>query len=92
MEIVRSQDCGNSPKDQLVEAPTIALLTGELRKDSDIVTEVVQWNIVGVKSLSGRIAIQAEIETIRSRSILKLSVEHAITQGKAGADYFAWSH
>lgn len=42
MEIVRSQDCGNSPKNQLVEAPTIALLTGEFQTQSDTVTEDVQ--------------------------------------------------
>ncbi len=85
MEIVRSQDCGNSPKNQLVLNLTIALLTGEFQTPSDTVTEDVQWNIVGVKSLSGWKAILAEMETIRTRSILKLSIEHAITHGKAGA-------
>lgn len=85
MEIVRINDCGNSPKNQLVESLTIALLTGALQIQSDIVTEDAQWNIVGGKVLYGREAILAEMETIHSSSILKLSVEHAISHGKAGA-------
>ena len=85
MEIVRSQDCGNSPKNQLVENLAIALLTNELKKRSDYVTEDVQWNRVGGKSLEGRKAILKELEVMHNRSILKLTVVHAITHGKAGA-------
>ena len=85
MEIVRSQDCGNSPKNQLVENLAIALLTNELIKQPDLVTEDVQWSIVGGKSLHGRKAILNELEAIRSHSILKLTVVHAITHGKTGA-------
>ena len=85
MEIKRSQDCGNSPKNQLVENLTIALLTGKLQTQSEIVTDDSEWTIVGGKSLSGRKAMLVEMEAVRGRSILKLSIDHAITHGKAGA-------
>lgn len=84
-KIVRSPDCGNSPKNQLAETLAIALLTNELETQSDLVTEDVQWNIVGEKSIYGRKAVLHEQEAIRSRPILKLTVIHAITHGKSGA-------
>lgn len=84
-EIIRSQDCGNSPKNQLVENLSIALLTNELKNQSDLVTEDVKWNKVGGKSLHGREVILNELDTISGHSILKLIVVHAITHGKSGA-------
>ncbi len=85
MEIIRSQSCGNSPKNQLVENLTIALFTGELQSQLELVTDDVQWNNVGVNSLCGQQALLLELETIRRRVIRKLTIGHAISHGKAGA-------
>ncbi len=85
MELVRSQDCGNSPKNQLAENLAIALLTSELETVSTLVTEDAQWNIVGGNFLSGQAAISTELEAMGNRPISKLTVLHAITHGKSGA-------
>lgn len=85
MEIEKISDCGNSPKNQLVEDLTIALITGQLQLHTDLVIKDVQWTMVGEKALFGRAAVMAEMETIQSRSILKVKIDHAITHGKAGA-------
>jgi ketosteroid isomerase-like protein len=61
-EIERSKDCGNSPKNQLVEDLAIALSTGDHRTVSRLVTDDAQWTIVGGSAFRGREAILQAIE------------------------------
>ncbi len=85
MEIIRTADCGNSPKNQLAETLTIALLTSDLRPHAAIIAEDAQWHQADGTTLSGRDALLKEMERTRSRSIVTLTVTHAITHGKVGA-------
>lgn len=84
-KIVRSRDCGNSPKNLLIENLAVALVTGDRRTAASLLTADVQWNIVGGKVLSGREAVLQELEDVNSKSIVQLTVWHAVTHGKAGA-------
>lgn len=82
-KIIRSKDCGNSPKNQLVEDLTVALLTHDLQTAAALTTEDVQWHLANGKSIHGREAVLKEAENVRS--IQKLTVLHALTHGKSGA-------
>lgn len=83
--IERSKDCGNSPKNQLVEDITVAILTGDGRTVSRLVTDDIQWKIVGGDTFYAREAILQAIERTDSDSILKLTIWHVMSHGKSGA-------
>jgi hypothetical protein len=85
MRILRSKDCGNSPKNQLVENLAVALSTGDRRTVSELVTDDVRWSIVGADVFHGREAALQELERVNGDSIVELTVEHVVTHGKSGA-------
>jgi hypothetical protein len=84
-KIVRSKDCGNSPKNQLVENLAVALATGDRRTAASLVTDDVQWNIVGGEVLSGRETVLRALLDVNGKAIVQLTVLHVVTHGKAGA-------
>jgi hypothetical protein len=84
-KVVRSQDCGNSPKNQLVENLTVALATGDHPTVAGLVTDDVQWRIIGGEVLHGREAVLRALQDVNGKSIAQLTVSHVVTHGKAGA-------
>ncbi|MBN1315770.1 MAG: hypothetical protein JXA42_09890 [Anaerolineales bacterium] len=59
MNIVQSADCGNSPKNRLVENPAVALSIGDYLTVSSLATDDVLWRIVGEKSQGREAVLQA---------------------------------
>ena len=51
-EVERSGDCGNSPKNKLLEDLSVALYTSDAEFVLDRVTDDIQWNIVGEEVIS----------------------------------------
>lgn len=84
-KIVRSKDCGNSPKNPLVENLAVALSTGDHRMVSELVTDDVQWSIVGGKVLRGREAVLQALSKVACVPIATLTVLHVVTHGRSGA-------
>jgi hypothetical protein len=84
-KIVRSQDCGNSPKNQLVENLAVALSTGDDRAASGLITEEVQWEIVGSGTLRGRESVLQTLRDLNGQAIVQLTILHVVTHGKSGA-------
>lgn len=83
--IERSDDCGNSPKNKLVEDLAVALLTRDTKVVSDLVTNDVEWSVAGGKTITGREAVLGSLDTVNEPVIEELVVFHAVTHGKAGA-------
>jgi hypothetical protein len=83
--VVRSKDCGNSPKNQLVEDLAVALSTGDRGTVARLVTDDAQWRVIGGNTLRGREAVLQAIEHVDRGSIVMLTVWHVITHGKSGA-------
>jgi hypothetical protein len=84
MKVVRSKDCGNSPKNQLVENLAVALATGDTATATKLVTDDVEWSIVGAEELHGRDAIVVVLERAGTKGS-KLTVAHVLSHGKVGA-------
>ncbi len=84
-KVIRSADCGNSPKNRLVENLAVALATGDLRAVSGLVAGDVEWTVVGGGVFRGREAVLQALERVGGDSILKLIVRHVVTHGKSGA-------
>jgi hypothetical protein len=62
--IIRSKDCGNSSKNKLVEDLAIALSTNDHSTLSALVTDDVEWNIIGNKVLHGRAAVLQALQVV----------------------------
>lgn len=84
-KVVRSNDCGNYPKNQLVENLAVALSTGDHRTVSELVTDDVQWSIVGGETLQGREAVLQALPQVAAAPVVTLTVLHVVTHGKSGA-------
>lgn len=84
-KVVRSKDCGNSPKNQLAENLAVALWTGDLRTVADLVTDDVQWSVVGGEALHGREAVLRALPDVNGAPVATLTVSHVVTHGRAAA-------
>lgn len=77
--IKHSKDCGNSPKNKLVQEFAIALETGRVH---DAFTDGVIWRRTSKSTLEGKQALLAALA--RAVPPEKLTIEHAIAHGKVG--------
>jgi hypothetical protein len=85
MNVVRSKDCGNSPKNGLVEDLAVALATGDVDTVAKLTIDDAQWRIIGVGELRGRDAIVTALPRLVGRENTKLEITHVMSHGKAGA-------
>ena len=84
-EINRSGDCGNSPKNQLVENVSVALAIADVDALSDWVTDDVKWEVVGGSTVSGQSELADAVERPGREEPTAVTIEHVVTHGKAGA-------
>ena len=84
-KIIKSDDCGNSPKNLLVESISIALARGDGRSLSGSVTDDIRWNIIGTDLLQGKEGFDARLEQLKNDKVTEIVIQHVATHGKAGA-------
>lgn len=82
VEIVRSGECGNSPKNAFAEEFAIALMTGDEKCAGWIADESVAI-FPGGKAQGREAIIAAVAETVADLNALR--IVHAITHGRVGA-------
>jgi hypothetical protein len=84
-KIVKTKDCGNSPKNLLVQSLAIAIETANATAFSRCVAPDVIWALPGRKSFSGKAACLAYLKSRLSASPKQISVRRAVSHGRAGA-------
>jgi ketosteroid isomerase-like protein len=85
-KVIRSKDCGNSPKNKLLEEVEIALANRDVGFLLTSVTDDVHWRFVGHESLRGANALfEALHRTSRPSEVAEITIHHVVTHGKAGA-------
>jgi hypothetical protein len=84
-EVERSGDCGNSPKNKLLEDLSVALYTSDAEFVLDRVTDDIQWNIVGEEVISSTQDLAEAVGKVMNRKPRKLTILHVVTHGRAGA-------
>lgn len=84
-EINRRADCGNSPKNQLVENVSVALATADMDALSVWITDDVTWEIVGRAMASGRSELAQTVERLGREEPAAVTIEHVMAHGRAGA-------
>lgn len=87
LNIVRSPDCGNSPKNKLLEDLEISFARGDLDFILASVSEDVQWNILGKGSIRGKAALveALQLRQVGDNAVIELTIDHVVSHGKAGA-------
>ena len=85
-EIIRSPDCGNSPKNKFVEDLEVAFAQRDTDFLLDSVADDIQWNIVGETTIRGKDALKETLERIpQDCEVTKITIDHVVTHGKVRA-------
>ena len=82
-KILRSKDCGNSPKNQLLQDLTIAMAKADTSTARELVTGDIEWTPIGRQPVPGVDAFCRAFS--RYGPATKLTIEHVISHGKSGA-------
>ena len=85
ISITRSADCGNSPKNQLVEDVSVALATAHADTLADQLIDEVRWEIVGGPTLTGRAEVTEAIPRHLRETPTSVTIERVVTHGRGGA-------
>lgn len=82
-KVQRSRDCGNSPKNQLLQELTVAIARGDEGQTLKSLSADVQWNPIGRKSVSGAQAVCRGL--LRYGPASSLEIGHVVSHGRSGA-------
>jgi len=80
-----NKDCGNSPKNLLLQRMTVAFAEGDVDTILEVVAEDFCWNKIGEKLIQGKINLIKELAHFNLTNVEELTILHALTHGKAGA-------
>jgi hypothetical protein len=83
--VIKSKDCGNSPKNLLVQALVVAIETSNAAAFARCVTDEVVWVLPGRKSFDGKAASLAYLKAQTRDALKQVKVRRAISHGRAGA-------
>lgn len=85
LRIQRSGDCGNSPKNRLLEALTVALLAGDAARVTALTSASVRWRMPNRPPVEGQAAVVATAVRERAKAGRTLTIHHVVSHGRAGA-------
>lgn len=83
--VIVSEDCGNSPKNLLLQNLTIALAKRELENTLLIVAEDIEWEIIGERLVQGKPSLAKFLQELQVDPVAELEISHVVSHGKAGA-------
>lgn len=84
LKIVKSPDCGNSPKNQFVEKVVVAIEKADRAAFARAVTDGVEWTLPDGDVVEGKIAAVEVLADLHPAPV-KIAVLHALSHGRAGA-------
>jgi hypothetical protein len=84
-DVIRIGDCGNSPKNLLVESLSIALATGDIGGVGAALADNVHWRVVGNEPVAGVGALADALRIGGKRTPKRVVIGHVMTHGRAGA-------
>lgn len=83
--IIIKEDCGNSPKNILLQQFTIAIARRDTKFILDTIADPIRWNIVGDRLIEGREDLAEFLRQLKSNKVTLLTIHHIASHGKAGA-------
>ncbi len=85
MRIVCPEDCGNAPRKAQLRDFTIACARGALESNVELLSESVEWEIVGSQRLVGLDAVRGHLEDETVQRPVELRIHTIITHGNTAA-------
>jgi hypothetical protein len=83
--IIINKDCGNSPKNLLLQKMTIAFAEANADFVLGIAAEDIYWHIIGEKIVLGKASFTEALVELKTGEVEELTILHAISHGKVGA-------
>ena len=83
--IIVSKDCGNSPKNILIQKLSIAFAEVDTNYLLNVIADDIRWNIIGEKLIQGKNDFTEALVALEKCEVKQLSVLHALSHGKVGA-------
>jgi hypothetical protein len=83
--VILSENCGNSPKNNLIQQLTVAFAKRDVKFILDTVTDTIQWNIVGGRLIEGKSSLSEFLKQSKNNKVSLLTIRHIASHGKAGA-------
>ena len=83
MKVIRSSDCGNSPKQKLLEDMSVALAGADARLIDSLTVPELVWLHVGGNPVEGQDAVLSAIR--KSGPATEVAIERVVSHGRAGA-------
>lgn len=83
VKIISSPDCGNSPKREFLKEFHIAMAKGDVDFLVESVVEEIDWNRIGVSTISGKESFAAELKKLSK--VKELTLDQILSHGKEGA-------
>lgn len=84
MKLSLSKECGNSPKNKLVQDLAVALELGDADFLEASITNDAQWEIAGSEPLEGRGRILEAFSDSKSE-VESLEIDRVLSHGRSGA-------
>ena len=88
--IIPSTDCGNSPKNTLLQDMAIAFAKRDTDFLSGHVTDDVRWEVVGTPVVVGLAGLIQALK--QTDDVAQLTIEHVMSHGRVGAVNGAAQH
>jgi hypothetical protein len=85
MQIWRSPDCRNSPKNLFIEELAIALTTQDIKGVSSTISDQVRWKVVGRSIARGRQEVITALPKIFPSGASALQIGRVVSHGRGGA-------
>ena len=83
MKVIRSSDCGHSPKQKLLEDMSVALADADAGLIGSLTMPELVWLHVGEKPIEGRDAVLSAIR--KPGPVTEVAIERVVSHGRAGA-------
>lgn len=80
-----AENCGNSPKKQLLRDLTVAYAKQDIRFCIEWMTDDVIWEIVGEQRIQGKDNVEKALYASSEREVQQLRIENIITHGDTGS-------
>lgn len=84
-KITIQADCDNSPKNEFLKTFQVAFAEMDNAKILEMVSDDVEWEIVGHNTIIGKEAFQKAIEGLPAGQVKEVILEKVLSHGKLGA-------
>jgi len=85
IKVVCAEDCGNSPKKQLLKELTIAFANNDIDFCMECISDNIVWDMIGDKKIQGISEFEEALRVMDNSDIQELQIHNIITHGNVGS-------